>query len=40
VPVLMVPDLLEPTEELRALAHAVVPDLRAVLDALKRAERQ
>jgi HAD superfamily hydrolase (TIGR01509 family) len=40
VPVLMVPDLLEPTEELRALAHAVVPDLHAVLDALKRAERQ
>lgn len=35
VPVLMVPDLLAPTDELRALAHAVVPDLHAVLDALR-----
>ncbi|MFN7399138.1 MAG: HAD family hydrolase, partial [Sandaracinobacter sp.] len=34
VPVLMVPDLLAPTDELRALAHAVVPDLHAVLAAL------
>jgi HAD superfamily hydrolase (TIGR01509 family) len=35
VPVLMVPDLLVPDAELRALAHAVVPDLHAVLALLK-----
>jgi HAD superfamily hydrolase (TIGR01509 family) len=39
VPVLMVPDLLAPTAELRALAHGVVPDLHAVLAALKVAGR-
>lgn len=35
VPVLMVPDVLAPTEELRGLALGVVPDLHAVLAALK-----
>jgi HAD superfamily hydrolase (TIGR01509 family) len=35
VPVLMVPDLLAPTEELRGLALGVVPDLHAVLAALR-----
>ena len=35
VPVVMVPDVLEATEELRALAHAVVPDLHHVLAALR-----
>ncbi len=31
----MVPDLLPPTAELRALAHAVAPSLHDVLAALK-----
>lgn len=35
VPVLMVPDVLAPTEELRALALGVVPDLHAVLELLR-----
>lgn len=35
VPVLMVPDLLPPTDELRGLALGVVPDLHAVLAALQ-----
>lgn len=35
VPVVMVPDVLAPTEELRALAIGVAPDLHAVLAALR-----
>jgi HAD superfamily hydrolase (TIGR01509 family) len=35
VPVVMVPDVLAPTEELRALAIGVAPDLHAVLALLK-----
>ena len=35
VPVVMVPDLLPPTDELRALAHAVAPSLHEVLAVLK-----
>jgi HAD superfamily hydrolase (TIGR01509 family) len=35
VPVVMVPDVLAPTEELRGLALGVVPDLHAVLAALR-----
>lgn len=35
VPVVMVPDVLEATAELRALARAVMPDLHHVLAALK-----
>ncbi len=36
VPVIMVPDLLAPTDEMRALAIAVMPDLFAVIDWLQR----
>jgi beta-phosphoglucomutase-like phosphatase (HAD superfamily) len=35
VPVVMVPDVLAPTAELRGLALGVVPDLHAVLAALR-----
>jgi HAD superfamily hydrolase (TIGR01509 family) len=35
VPVVMVPDVLAPTDELRGLARAVVPDLHHVLAALR-----
>lgn len=35
VPVIMVPDLLPPTDEMRALALAVMPDLAAVVEWLR-----
>lgn len=36
--VVMVPDLLEPTDEMRAKCEAIVPDLHTVCDLLGRAD--
>jgi HAD superfamily hydrolase (TIGR01509 family) len=34
MPVVMVPDLLPPTEEMRTLCHAILPDLHEVMEML------